>query len=123
MMEDTLRSSKSISIIASDKAPQNLEAWQVLERAAVKRGAQGGSGRIVFHDDAEKWPHVREYGQKSLEVRLWGAQPLSGELILYGSKIALIVYEPSLIVTVITNETLAQTFQSIFEQIWSDAKI
>ncbi len=49
-------------------------------------------------------------------------EPLPGEIVIYGNKIAFTVYQPSLIVTIMTNETMTQTFRIIFEQLWQSAK-
>lgn len=122
-LEDMYKTGEEVSIIASNTTPQNREAWDVLQKALKKRKQKSIASRAIFHESACEWLNKDEYLGRGLEVRFWGGDELKGEIVLYGDKVALTVYEPAIIVTVITNEILAQTFQSLFDHIWQSAKI
>ncbi len=116
------RSGLSIDVLASNVIPENKEALMILEEAVRQRNARGAKARIVFHMDAKKWLNVADFESKGYEVRFWGETPLSGEVAIYGNKVAITAYQPTVIATVITNDIIADTFRVIFEQIWVSAK-
>lgn len=122
LLEDNSRTRGSIDIIGSDIAPNNKEAWEILQKALAKRKARGIPSRLIFHEAAMNWPHISSFPKKGMDVRFWGREPLEGEVVLYDNKIAFTVYQPTLIVAVMTNDILTQTFKTIFEQIWESAK-
>lgn len=121
-LEDMYKTGSGVNIIASNTTPQNHEAWDVLQKALKKRKQKGIASRAIFHESAQEWLDKEEYQERGLEVRFWGSEELKGEIVLYGNKVALTVYEPTIIVTVITNEILAQTFKSLFSHMWQTAK-
>lgn len=121
LLEDMAKTKDVVDLIASDIAHENKEAWVILQKGIAKRKARGIKTRAIFHKEAQEWPHIAEIAARGFELRFWGEQPLEGELVLYDQKIALTVYKPTLIVTVITNEVLAKTFRAIFEEMWSQA--
>ncbi len=65
---------------------------------------------------------TQDFKNKNYEIRFWGNEPLPGEIVIYGNKVAFTVYKPSLIVTIMTNDVMAKTFRAIFEQLWQTAK-
>jgi sugar-specific transcriptional regulator TrmB len=121
-LDDLTKTKSLVDLWASDIVPQNKEAWAVLEKATLKRKTKGVVTRALFHQDAKNWPHIDTFAQKGFDVRLWGETPLEGEIVIYDNKVALTVYQPKLIVTVVTNEVLAETFRTIFEQLWHSAE-
>lgn len=121
-LEDMHKTGGEVSIIASNTTPQNREAWGVLQKALKKRKQKGISSRAIFHESAHEWLDKNEHLGRGLDVKFWGSDELKGEIVLYGNKVALTVYEPTIIVTVITNEILAQTFKTIFDHMWATAR-
>lgn len=115
------RSGMSIDVLASNVVPENQEALKILEEAVRQRNARGTKARIIFHNDAKKWLDVKAFESKGYEVRFWGETPLIGEIAIYGDKVAVTAYQPTVIATVITNDIIAGTFRVIFEQIWNGA--
>jgi len=122
LLEDMTKTKDEVSLIASNIAHENKEAWAVLQKGLAKRKARGIKTKAIFEEGAEHWPTINQTAARGLELRFWGKQPLKGEIVLYDNKVALTVYRPSLIVTVITNEVLAQTFRSLFDGMWQQAK-
>lgn len=124
-LEDIYRAEQPVSLLASDSeiVPESQEAWSLLEKETRKRGSKGISTRAIFHTEARGSLDKKEFEVKGFEVRFWGSLPLEGEVVVYGDKIAFTVYKPALIVTVITNEVLAETFLTIFDQLWAVAKV
>lgn len=120
--EEMARAGQPIDVIASNVVPRNPEAEKILLRATELRKKAGTPARIIFHEQAREWLDIKLFKKRGYEVRLWGKEPLEGEIVIYGSKIVLTVYQPSLILTVITNDTLAQTLRSIFNSMWENAK-
>lgn len=112
----------TIDLIASDEAYDNQEAWALLQKGAQKRKARGINTRGLFHAPEYKWQKIKEWGVRGYEVRKWGKEELPGEIVIYGNKVAFVTYRPAIIVTIMTNEIMAQTFRVIFNQLWETAK-
>lgn len=121
VQEDMAKATEVKCILASAIVPENKEAWDVLQKAVKKRRTLGSKAQIVFHEQAKKIIELKSF-QKGYEVKFWGKEPLDGEIAVYGNNIVLTVYKPKLIVTVVTNDILARTLKSVFDQIWFVAK-
>lgn len=122
LLEDNARLKEgTIDLLASNVIQTNSAAWDLLQRGIAKRAAKGIRTRGLFYSTDQNWDEIKKFEKRGYEVRRWGKEPLLGEIVIYGSKIAITVYQPSLIVTVITNDVMAQTFRVIFEQLWQSA--
>jgi hypothetical protein len=55
-------------------------------------------------------------------VRFIGKDIYPGELVVYEDKCAFTVYQPELIVTIITNESIAATMRQLFDELWDRAE-
>lgn len=121
--DDVARSKPPIGVLASNVVPDNKQAWEALQKAVRSRRARGTISQIIFHKDAKNWLDIKAFKANGYEVRFWGDFPLEGEIVIYGNKVGITAYQPVVMTTVITNEIIAGTFRTIFEQIWSDAEI
>jgi hypothetical protein len=122
LLEDNARFKQgTIDLIASSEAPANAETWDLLQRGIAKRAARGVVTRGLFYIREDKRPLIQDFAGKNYEIRFWGQTPLPGEIVIYGNKVAFTVYQPSLVVTIMTNEVMAGTFRVIFEQLWQTA--
>lgn len=122
LLEDNARTNKRIDLLASDEAMENQAAWELLQKGTTKRAARGISTRGLFHVSSKKhWQQIKKWENKNYEVRRWGKEPLPGEIVIYGDKVAFTVYKPAFIVAVTTDAVMAQTFRIIFEQLWQGA--
>ncbi len=123
LLEDNAKLKQgTIDLLASSEAPINIQSWELLQRGIAKRAARGVVTRAIFDVREDKKPLIQDFAGKNYEIRFWGQTPLPGEIVIYGNKIAFTVYQPSLIVTIMTNEVMAGTFRVIFEQLWQTAR-
>ncbi len=120
-LEDINKSRQTVHLLASDIVPQVEEAWVLLEKETRKRASKGIKTKAIFHKQAKKLLDKPAFKTKGFELRFWVDKPLEGEVVVYGDKVAFTVYRPTIIVTVITNETLANTFLAVFQQLWDTA--
>jgi len=120
--EDQAKSKTDLLIWGSDIANEDLRIWQVIEKGGYKRRARGIKTRALFHAEAAKWPHIRDFTLKNFEVRLWGQQPFLGEVLIYDNRVTFTTYAPEIMVTVLTNDVMADTFRTIFENCWQIAE-
>lgn len=119
--EEMARSGQPIDVIASDVVPENKEAEKILLRATDLRKKAGTPARILFHESAKEWLDPEVFKKRGYDIRLWGKEPIEGEMAIYGAKVVLTVYKPALILTVITNQILADTFRSLFNSMWENS--
>lgn len=123
LLEDNARLKQgTIDLLASSEASSSPETWELLQRGIAKRAARGVVTRGLFKIREDKKPLLKDFAGANYEIRFWSQEPLPGEIVIYGNKIAFTVYQPSLIITIFTNEVMAQTFRIIFGQLWHAAK-
>lgn len=120
--EDIGRVGHDICIFASDVVPKNQQALEVLRQAESNWTPKFKKRRMIFHEQAREYIDTKMFAKKGYEIGFWGKAPLEGEIEIYGNKVAFITYQPKLIITVITNDIIATTLRTIFDQVWSNAK-
>ncbi len=120
-LTDMAASKQVVSILASDVTSKNKEAREALEVYAHARKKPNHS-LILFSSEVENEINIKNFNDKGYEVRFWDGQPHEGEVAIYDDKIAFTVYQPSLVVTIITNQILAATFNIIFKHLWANTK-
>lgn len=47
--------------------------------------------------------------------------PYTGEVVIYENNVAFTVYQPSLVTTIITDTSIAQTMRLVFDQLWQSS--
>ncbi len=119
--EDQAKSKTELLVWASDVANRDPKVWQIIDRGGYKRKAKGINTRCLFHTGAAHWPHINDFALKGFEVRLWGAQPIVDEVLIYDDRVTFTSFDPEILVTILTNKTLADTFRTIFETCWQTA--
>lgn len=119
LLEDCAKTEGTIDLIASDNALSNTPAWELLQKGIAKRKARGVLTRGLFHAPEPKWGEIKKFENRGYEVKRWRAGPLPGEIVIYSNKVAFTVYQPELVVTILTNEAITETFRAIFEDLWT----
>lgn len=119
--EDQAKSKTDLLVWGSDIANEDPKVWQIIEKGGYKRRARGIKTRALFHAEAANWPHINDFALKGFEVRLWGDKPVAGEVLIYDNRVTFTTFTPEIIVTVLTNDSMATTFRTIFEQCWQQA--
>lgn len=120
-LSDMTKAHTKLLIWGSDLANQDPEVWRAIEAAGLQRKAKGIETHCLFHDTAQQWPHLQDFAAKGFTVRTWGQQPFEGEIVIYDDKVAITTHAPSLIITVLTNRVIADTFRTIFDNCWQAA--
>ena len=86
----------------------------------LKEAEENIKTRMIFHKSLRHWKKMmpKHVKLKFLEHEL---EPLT-ETIVYGDKIAIIVWEQKPIVTLINNKFAAKSYKQTFEYLWKAAK-
>ncbi|MGB4759440.1 MAG: helix-turn-helix domain-containing protein [Candidatus Saccharimonadales bacterium] len=119
--EDQAKSKTELLLWGSDIKNRDPKVWQIIDKGGYKRRARGITTRALFHTGAAQWPHIDDFVHKGFEIRLWGKQPSPGEVLVYDDRVTFTVYQPEIVVTVLTSEVMAQTFRGIFDNCWQSA--
>ncbi len=112
---------KTVWLWASSKPYKGTEMRPVLDKGIQKRRARGIKTNAIYPEQGREWGVQAVADTQNFEIRFWGEEPTLGEIVLYDNKVAFTVYEPALVVTIVTNDILAMTFGAIFRQIWQSA--
>lgn len=122
MLDDVVRSSEEVLIIPSDYSPRVPEAWKVLQEGVNKRAKLGVKSRIIFPEAVRKDLEFDRLTKQKMEIRFWGKREYPGELVVYGNKCVFTTYMPKVINTILTDDVIAQTLRSLFEELWEQAE-
>lgn len=121
LLQDMVRSNTEVLLVASDDTPRDEDTLRRFRELLLERKKNGVSTRALFHGDPDEV--IRNtFAERGLEVRFIGQTPFAGEVALYEDNVAFTVYDPSIVVTVLTNKHIAGTMRSLFEELWAVAK-
>ena len=112
---------ETVWLWASAKSYRGTSMRPILDRGIQKRRARGIKTNAIYPEQGRQWGVSESAEAQNFEVRFWGNQPTIAEIVLYDNKVAFTVYEPAMVVTIVTNDILASTFQAMFQQIWQQA--
>lgn len=122
LLQDMIRSKTEILLVASDYKPDDEETLVRFRALQLERKKAGVHTRALFHAISDGNRIADEFAELGIETRYIGSTPFSGEVVIYEDKVAFTVYEPSVVVTIITNPHIASTLRLIFEELWREAK-
>jgi len=122
LLEDMVRSKTEVLLVASDDVPSDEETLKRFRDLLIERKNNGVVTRALFHNGDNNKQIRTVFSERGIEVRFIGNTPFKGEVALYEDNAAFTVYDPSLIVTVLTNKHIAGTMRALFEQLWTVAK-
>lgn len=86
---------------------------------------QNQSVKLLFNESLRYWGETMydelNYGSKEIKYLDFLTEPITQTLV-YGTKIAVIVWTEKPIITLIDNEHVANTYREFFKVLWSQAK-
>jgi sugar-specific transcriptional regulator TrmB len=92
--------------------------WQNLH---AKQHDTGVKAKMIFHKSLKHWNKIIAIPEVELRFLEEDFEPLT-ETIIYGSKVALVVWTDKPIVTIIDNPHVADSHRQVFEFIWKASK-
>ena len=122
LLEDMVGSQTEVLLVASDDVPDDEATLKRFRELLVERMTNGVKTRALFHRASYSERIKEEFTARGMEVRFIGDTPFKGEVVLYENNTVFTVYDPSLIVTVLTNKHTADTMRTLFEQLWTAAE-
>lgn len=121
LLLDMAHSKTEILLVASDYTPQDADILTRFRELQLERKRAGIATRALFHNGNYSDRLRKEFTERGIDTRFIGYTPFSGEVAVYEDNVAFTVYDPSLIVTVITNVHIASTMRLLFEELWQKA--
>lgn len=118
LLEDMARSTTEVLLVASNRTPSDPVTLKRFRELLAIRKSAGVTTRAIFHHNAREIEFVRIFAERGMQLRFLGDNEYTGELVIYEDNVVFTVYEPSLIVTILTNQTIAVTMRQLFEQLW-----
>lgn len=118
LLDNMTRSSTEVLLVASNKLPTDPRVLKRFRELLVERKKAGIKTRALFHHNAQESSFARLFAERGMDLRFLGDDEYTGELVIYEDNVVFTVYEPSLVVTVITNTAIAATMRQLFEHLW-----
>lgn len=121
LLEDMVRSKTEVLLVASDDLPHDEQTLTRFRELLIERKNNGVPTRALFRNAQYSQRIKEEFNERGIDVRFIGDVPFKGEVALYEDNTTFTVYDPSLIVTIITNKYITDTMRTLFEQLWTVA--
>ena len=122
LLKDMISSQTEVQLVASNDVPDDKDTLKRFRELQLEMRDAGVATRALFHNAPYKDRIKREFTERGFDVRFIGDSPFRGEIVIYEDNVAFVVYDPSLVVTVVTNQHIATTMRLMFEQVWAIAK-
>ena len=121
LLLDMEKSTTDIRIFASNYVPEDEDMLARFRELQLSRKKKGIKTYALFHHGADD-EYIRNlFAERGLEVRFVDNTPYTGEVVIYENNVAFTVYQPSLVTTIITDTSIAQTMRLVFDQLWQSS--
>jgi sugar-specific transcriptional regulator TrmB len=118
LLTDMVTSSTEVLLVASNDIPEDETTLNRFVELLMERRDAGVNTRALFHDGPHRERIQKKFTERGFETRFVESSPFKGEVVIYEDNVAFTVYDPSIIVTVLTNQHIAATMRTMFEQVW-----
>ena len=122
LYEDQLNERQPLKLIRSVKDRDEPGLKELIDRQMTDRVKLGISTRAItpLRKDTPAWI-IASDAQKLVERRIVPAELLSvpAQVFIYANKVAITSYDGAIITTLIENTAIRQTFEILFEYIWT----
>jgi sugar-specific transcriptional regulator TrmB len=122
LLRDMTTSKTEVQLIASNRLPSDPAVLKEFRQLLLKRRNAGIKTRAIFHEDNNTPIQKELFARRGIEMRVLGEKEFDGEVVIYENNVAFTVYEPTLLVTVISNGAITETMNTLFEELWAKAK-
>ncbi len=122
LLENMTHSRTEVLLIASNDLPNDPKTLEQFRQLMLERRDNGIATRALFHDGPHRQKISHEFAERGVDVRFISDTPFKGEVALYDNSTVFTVYDPSVVVTVITSQYITETMRQTFEELWNIAK-
>lgn len=120
LLLDMTHSQTEILLVAGDEPTDEAIRGRFRE-LIMERKAHGIHTRALFHDGPHRERIRHKFTDRGFAVRFSGKTAFESEIILYEDNVVFSVYDPILIITVVTNRQFAGTMRTLFEALWRNS--
>lgn len=118
LLKDMISSQTEVLLVASNDVPSDEDTLKRFRELQLEMRDAGVTTRALFHNASFKDRIRHEFTERGFNVRFIGDAPFRGEVILYEDNVVFVVYDPSIVVTIVTNQHIVTTMRLLFEQVW-----
>jgi sugar-specific transcriptional regulator TrmB len=122
LLVDMVHSKTEVLLVASNDVPSDERTLNRFVELLMERRSAGVHTRALFHCGPHEERIRRKFNERGFDVRFIASSPFKGEIVIYEDNVAFTVYDPSIVVTILTNTHITATMKTLFESIWHSAK-
>lgn len=122
LLFDMVNSQTEVLLVAGDE-PRDADTRSRFRELIMQRKQNNVHTRALFHGGEHQARITHRFSERGFDVRFIGTTPFDSEVVIYEDSVAFSVYDPSLIITIITNKDFANTMRTLFEQLWCTANV
>lgn len=123
LLIDMATSQTEVLLVAGDDYPTDETVLARFQDLIMQRKKCGVATRALFHDGPDSDFFRDKFQERGFDVRFLGNIPFKSEIALYENNVAFTVYDPSIITTIVTNQHIAETMRTLFEELWGVARV
>jgi HTH-type transcriptional regulator, sugar sensing transcriptional regulator len=119
ILEDILKIKREFKVLGAEGKFKDIFKWYFYNWQ-IKRVKSRISNKIIYNEKLRGLRPLKE--QKLTEVKFLSENNFPSTIIIYGSKIAIIIWENNPIAFLLESESAKKTFENYFEMLWKIAK-
>ncbi len=120
LLEDMLNSQTEVLLVAGDE-PHDEATRERFRELIMQRKSNGVATRALFHDGEHRARILDKFTARGFDVRFVGDSLFDSEIVIYEDNVVFSSYDPSIIITIITNPSFAATMRQLFNLLWKSA--
>ncbi|OGY55677.1 MAG: hypothetical protein A2912_06205 [Candidatus Buchananbacteria bacterium RIFCSPLOWO2_01_FULL_40_23b] len=121
VFKDTLTEGKEYYVFGAPKSSLEIMGSTYWENYNLKRAERKIRIRMIFNDDLREWSYKIKSGLTKVRFLPKKFDSIT-ETIIYGNKVAIIVWTQKPIATLIKDKHLAASYKQYFDLLWKQAR-
>jgi sugar-specific transcriptional regulator TrmB len=121
LYDEIIRIGKEVLILPSEHDRDNARTAQAIDAQILRQQLAGISVRAIYPLPQSTEDDLGTLQKKGVSIRHFGEQVFEAQTIVFGDNVALSTFKESMYTTIITSPEIAQSYRSIFENMWQAA--
>ncbi len=121
ILNDTLKEGRDYLVFGAPKASIDIMGDVFWQNYNLKRKEEGINVKMIFNEEIREWS--KKISDKKTIIRFLPKQfDVLSETMVYGDKVAIIVWTDKPIATLIKDKNLAESYKNYFNLLWEQSK-
>lgn len=122
LYDDIIRTKQEVLILPSKNDRDNASISIAIDAQIMRQQIAGIKVRTIYPLSSKENMDVNTLVKKNIEIRFFGTNPYISQTIIYGDNVAISTFGETMLTTIITSKEIADSYRSLFENMWANSK-